>query len=42
VRTARPIAPGGFADFIDAEGQPLEVLLQLEQLKFLMRGREGT
>jgi len=42
IRTDGPITPGNFAGFIGAKGKPLEVLMQLEQLKFLMKGREGT
>ncbi len=41
IRTDGPITPGNFTGFIGAEGKPLEVLMQLAQLKSLMKGREG-
>jgi imidazolonepropionase-like amidohydrolase len=32
------IAPGNFADVIALEGNPLEDIKQLEQVKFVMKG----
>jgi imidazolonepropionase-like amidohydrolase len=32
------IAPGTFADVIAVEGNPLEDIKQLEQVKFVMKG----